>query len=259
MIDPIEPMGTGEEQISLGPVPAKKAESKLLAKSIGFMAIALLVTGVVGFLFAFLMAALFGQDGYINDTGYVVLMITLIVSLVLSLIVSFTFTKNAMTRTKAPWVSFLLYSALEGIFFGSFIIIPGVDFSMIGEAFGITALVFGACFLIGYFSKGEMKIALFVAMALFMGIGISSIIFLPLYFFGGYDAIYLYSYIVSVVIVVAVSLLVAFEARNIKKLAASSLLTSNNIALLCAMDLYCSFMTIFTRILYILLLSRSRN
>lgn len=87
MIDPIEPMGTGEEQISLGPVPAKKAESKLLAKSIGFMAIALLVTGVVGFAFAFLMATLFGQGGYINDTGYVVLMITLVASLVVSVIV----------------------------------------------------------------------------------------------------------------------------------------------------------------------------
>ncbi len=258
MIEPLQPMGHGEEQISLGPVPAKKAESKLLAKSIGFMAIALLITGVVGFLFAFLMATFFGQNGYINDTGYIVLMITLVVSLVLSLIVSVVFTKNALTRTKAPWVSFILYSALEGIFFGSFIIIPGVDFAMIGEAFGITALVFGACFLIGYFAKGEMKIALFVSMALMMGVGLSSIIFLPLYFFGGYQAAYLYSYVVSVVIVVAVSLLVAVEARNIKKLASSAAL-SDNIALLCAMDLYCSFVAIFTRILYLLLLSRGRD
>ncbi len=258
-IEPLRPVGSGGEA-GLAPVSQEKAlPSKLLARTLGYMSIALLVTGVTAFLFAFLMASLFGEEGgYLSDTGSLVMLVILVIALVAGMIVAFVFSKNAVTKANPPWVSYILYSIIEGVMFGSFIVIPGVSFALIGEAFLITFLVFGACFLVGYFAKGELKILSFLAMAIGFGILACSLLFLPMYFFGGMQAVVLMDFGISVAFVVMVALLVAVDARRLKKIALTSA-NNKNIALMCAMNFYCDFMMILIRILYLLLLTRRSN
>lgn len=256
MIEPLTPMGSQPEVAA----PEEKAlPNRLLARTLGYFSAALLLTGVVAFAFAWIMSALFiDSSGYISETGATVLLITLFASLIAGIVTGFVFTKNVATKANPPWISYFLYSAIEGILFGSFIIIPGVTFGLIGEAFLITFLTFFACFLIGYFAKGELSILKFLAAALGIGILISSIIFLPIYVFTGYQGVWLFDFGISVAVVIIAAILVALDARNLKKMA-SAAANNRNVAMMCAMNLYCDFMIILVRVLYLLLLTRRRD
>lgn len=244
-------------QFTSEPIPNTKHEqSRLLAKVFGYLAIGLAITAIVSFGLAYLFANLIFADPDTGFTAYLVLMICSGVALIID-----TFVMHFMLRRAkhSLWAPYIIYTVLMGVFLSSFLLI-GIDFATIGLAFGITALVFGIMFLIGYFSPVNLN--LFATIALGM-LSTFSMIFLVFWIMimitGNTWAYYLWSIVYSLVIAVVVLLVTAVDAYNLKKMAKSGQIISNNVALYSAFSMYVDFINIFVRVLYVLILMSSKN
>jgi uncharacterized protein len=236
----------------------KKASSKFLATVFGYMFIGLLITAAVAFFGALAFAHFYYVDDTITDQGANVLLAMLLVSLgvliVDQIVMSFTVFKTG----KGVTVCYIIYALIMGVFLSTFLIL-GVDFATIGEALGLTALAFGIMFLIGYFSPVNLSPLAFVAMGLFIGVLIVSLFF-GVWFLISPDsgAEILFDFGISIVFLIVIMLITGWDANNMSRIAEQGVVSSN-LALYCAFTLYTDFIAIFVRILYLLLLSKSRR
>lgn len=236
----------------------KKVSTKFLGVVFGYLFIGLAISALVGFGFAFFLANSYAGEGgnYLNETGTFILAGVLIASVIGCWVDTFVISISSMKSGKAPWVGYVIYAILMGLCFSAFILIPGVTFGLIGEAFGITAAIFFVMFLIGYFSPVNLNIFAFLGIAILIGVMLCSLTF-------GIMALvigtwYTFDYLVSLAIIVACVLFIGFDAHNIGKIAERGM-TNTNVALYCAFTLYGDFVALFFRILYILVLSKSRD
>jgi FtsH-binding integral membrane protein len=239
----------------------RRVTSKFLAVVFGYMFLGLLLTAVTGFLFALFMARAFYDAGtnYLTDQGVVVLVATLIGAAIGSWIDTIVMAIVSAKTGKAPWVGYIIYALLFGVIIGSFLLIPGMDFATMGEAFGITALAFFAMFLVGYFSKVNLNPLAFVGISLLIGVILASLFFGIWYLIVPSDgAMILFDFVVSIIVVVATMLITAWDANNMAKIVEKGA-ANQNIALYCAFSLYTDFITILIRIIYILLIAKNRN
>lgn len=247
---------------------SKKVSTRFLAVVFGYMFLGLLITAgtALGFAaFVVLNPAFVDATGAFTDVGATVVLSVGILSIVAAWIDSIVINILSVRSGKAPWVGFVLYAIFLG-FALSLVLFAGVDFYTMGEAFGLTALCFGIMFLIGYFSPVDLTPFAFVALALFIGLALVGIFFFVDYLVllgsGQWDAaeqtIFLYDLIASIVIIVISMLVTGWDANRMNKMVEKGM-TNQNIALFCAFNLYCDFITLFINILYVLLIAKNRR
>ena len=237
---------------------------KTLARIYGYMAIGLAITAVVSFVIALVFALIVGPavmgEGATKEqiaaaeNAFTVYTIVLVVSGVLllgvTIVLSILARRVMLGRSSktSVLVPYLLYAALMGVFFSAFMI-AGIDFWTMAEAFGITALVFGTMFVIGYYTKVNLSIIATTLMSLLMSLILISLLFtiLALATGKGFGA-YALDMIISVVMTVYVLIIVAIDGNNIKRLIDAGQMT-RELEVTFAMDMYVDFIYIFMRVL----------
>lgn len=154
------------------------------------------------------------------------------------------------------WPHYIIYSVLMGAAL-SVIIVAGASFTVIGEAFGISALAFIVMGLIGYFSKKDLNILAMVAYAALMMLMLIGLVFAILYFVMPM-AYVIWAVSTSAVVSLLMLLVVAVDTYNIKKIIARSQ-ASENVYLYCAYTMYSDFIVIFLRVLYVLMVLKGND
>lgn len=230
------------------------SSSKFLAKVFGYMFIGLLITAVVAFGWNFILQKIcYDASGVLTESGRTIIVATTIGAFVGMLVISFLISILSIVRTKAPWFGFILYAICVGLVF-TVLLMAGISVATVAEAFGITALAFGAMFLIGYFTKSNINWFAFIAMGLGIGILLTSIFWGIFYLVSPRNAILL-DWGISLAIIVFEMIVVAADAYNIKKIASKGE-KNTNLALFCAFNMYCDFIVLLIRIVAILARSK---
>lgn len=242
-----------------------KASTKFLAKTFGYVGIGIAISAIVAFLYSFLLMKVFplseGSEAFysglkLSYQGFLVAVVSAVIALIVSWIATFVSNMVSIRTHRAPWVGFIIYALAMGFLFAAIILIPGVTYGMIGQAFGISAGMFLVMFLIGYFSKADLTIFAFIGFALLFGLMMSSgVFFIVSWVTGAFQWYYL---ITSIVVIIAELLFIGFDAYRIKQIAERGM-ENNNLALFCAFSLYSDFITLVLHVLRILMMAKSRN
>jgi FtsH-binding integral membrane protein len=235
----------------------KREQSRLLGRVFGYMALGLGVTAIVSLIISLIFAGWISKDPNNPAIGNVYL--GLVIGSGIALLIDTLVMHFVMLRGKhSLWVPYILYTALMGIFLSSFVL-AGVDFWVFAEAFGLTALVFLIMFFIGYFSPANLNILGMVALGLlFSFLFIGGFFGLFYLIAGNVGAYYWYEFVASIVLAVFILIIVAVDGYNIKKISQQGAV-SNNLALYMAFSMYTDFISIFIRILYLLLVLKNKN
>ncbi|MBE6126412.1 MAG: hypothetical protein E7182_00265 [Erysipelotrichaceae bacterium] len=240
------------------------SEGKAIAKIYGYMGIALLVTAVVATGVAWLFSTQINlnlREGSIDTANrwFYVVVGAWIVSLFALLILSFVIPIRASRSGKSLWVPYILYSVFMGIALSA-VLLAGIPFWMIGEAFGITALAFGAMFLIGWKSKKGIGVVSFIAMSLLSTILIVAICGLFILMFRGFtaDGAFWFDIGITAAMIGVIMLVTIVDTYRIKQIVSRSD-QSTNIYLYCSFVMYTDFISILLRVLYIIARLQSRN
>ncbi len=232
--------------------------NRLLAKSFGYMALGLAISGLVAFLTSYIFVYILkwaserGQIATAYATGYITIMVVSFVGLLVSgLVMSIVMARNK----RSAWVPYILYTIFMGVFLSSFLIL-GIDFQTIGEAFLLTSTSFLAMFLIGYYAKGGkgMRILAMVTSLFAITLLVFALFWLiKILVTGNAIEYYLYDMVVSGAILLLSVIVVIFDAYNIKRIIEKAD-GMKNVALYCAFTMYCDYIVIFLRVLYFLVL-----
>lgn len=229
-----------DQNITIAPeqVVAIKEETALFMRKVyGWMTAGLIITGIVAYVVASMpgvVTLLYGQVWIF----YVLLIVELLAVAYLSVMV------NKMSATAAGGV-FLAYSFLNGITFSAIFLV--YEISSIGSVFFITAAMFGALSLYGYFTKTDLTMWGQVAFMGLVGLIVASLVnmfilndqvFLVLAYFG----------------VVIFTILTAYDTQKIKNMniiGNHGTDTDKKEAIMGALTLYLDFINLFLQLLRI--------
>ena len=230
--------------------------TKALAKTFGYMAIGVGITGVVAVLLGFLFGNWLGNADLDAFNTAAMVYIGLLIGSFIGMLIDSVVISAVVARGKhSVWPAYIVYTVLMGVFISAFLVV-GIDFWTMGEALAIAMVAFGGMFLIGYFSKINLNPLGLVAIGLlFMVILFGSFWGIMFAVTGGNIAIF--DLVFSLVVCGLFMIIAAVDAYNIKRILASGDAT-NNICLYCAYIMYCDFVVIFIRVLYILAKLKSR-
>ena len=230
--------------------------TKALAKTFGYMAIGVGITGVVAVLLGFLFGNWLGNADLDAFNTAAMVYIGLLIGSFIGMLIDSVVISAVVARGKhSVWPAYIVYTVLMGVFISAFLVV-GIDFWTMGEALAIAMVAFGGMFLIGYFSKINLNPLGLVAIGLlFMVILFGSFWGIMFAVTGGNIAIF--DLVFSLVVCGLFMIIAAVDAYNIKHILASGDAT-NNICLYCAYIMYCDFVVIFIRVLYILAKLKSR-
>ncbi len=250
------PQGDSPKQSSFNENKTTAPANRLFAKAFGYMALGLAISGLVAFVTSYIFVFILkwaGEKGQIAtaySTGYLIVMIVSFVGLLVTGVVM----SAVMAKNKhSAWVPYILFTVFMGVFLSSFLIL-GIDFQTIGEAFLLSSAAFLAMFLIGYFSKGGVKILAMVASLIAMMTLFFAMFWLIKVLISGNNVGYFaFDMIVSLAILVVSVLVVAVDAYNIKRILERAE-GMKNVALFCAFTMYTDYIIIFLRVLYVLVL-----
>lgn len=250
--EPVEPREITDGGLSQG---------KAIAKIYGYMGIGLLITGLVAFFSAWLFIS---NIAFVNAQGQIVLfdnirgwglavIVTWIVSLIAIIILSFVIPVRAARSGKSLWVPYVLYCIFMG-FLLSAVLLTGIPFWMIGEAFGLTCLAFAGMFAIGWFAKKDISILGFIALNLLMAALLVGLVTALIYVFGNVMSWFVFRWIdvgISAIMIVAIMLITAVDTYRIKQIVARGGATTN-LYLFGAYVMYTDFIALLLRILYLI-------
>ncbi len=259
------PQGKGS-----GPVGArfsspneKSAQKRLLAKCFGYMSLGLAVSALVAFLSSLLFVYVLSwscdpSTGEISGAAFVGYIAVMVISgiglLIDGIVVNAVIAKNK----RSAWVPYIIYCVLMGVLLSS-LLIAGISFYTVAETFLLTSFAFLAMFLIGYFSKANLNVfGMVLGMAAMMFLLSASFWGIMVLVSGNSFLYYFYDMVVSGVVMLISIVVVAIDAYNIKRLLANGE-GMKNLALFCAYQMYCDFIVIFLRVLYVLLLVGGRK
>ena len=158
-----------------------------------------------------------------------------------------------IAQGKVSMVAYIIYAVTMGVFLSSFtLILPFYDILL---AIGITTLTFGAMALVGFLGGDKIKWFGVIGFGLLIGVALIGIF--NLVFFLLFPTLYdIYILIASIVGVIAMLLITAFDFWRMKKIASQGT-QSNDLALFCAFNLYVDYIYILIRVLA--LLARNRR
>ena len=236
---------------------------KSIAKVYGYMGIGLAITGVVAFLAAWLFSSQinFGlekNDAFFTQSWVMAYLGVVIVSFVAMLVLSFVIPVRLARGGKSIWVPYILYSVFMG-FLLTAILLAGIDFYIIGEAFLITSVAFAAMFLIGWFTKANIAPLAYIAMALGMMILVAAISGIIILAFRGFtaDQIFWFDMGLTGAMCVLILIITIIDTYRIRRLLENGR-DSTNIHLFCAYIMYCDFISLLIRVIYILARAKGR-
>jgi len=237
--------------------------SRFIARVFLYMFVALLFTSVVstvvGILFSKFMELRFeGDIGVIaNSNNFVIYLVVLIASIFMLMVTSIWFHISAFRGKHSLVVPFSIYALAMGTL-GSFFVIF-VDWQSIALAFGVTCIAFGSMALIGFLTRNRnMNFILIVVLGLFVGVLTLTFINLIFFFVPALSFLAAWNYLVIEFAVLGICLLITiWDVWNINRIAANGE-ANQNLALYCAFNLYVDFITLFIRILALVMRARSR-
>lgn len=237
-------------------VNAEPTTSKGMGKVYLYMGLGLLITAVV----ALCVGAFFSgwltnwtfnaaEMPNVDGTRFTVFVFVVIAAFIGQLIDAIVMARVLAKGKRSIWPHFVIYSALMGVSL-SIIIVAGADFTVLAEAFGISAVAFLAMGLVGYFSKKDLNVLGMVAFSALIMIVLIGMMFSLFYFLMPRQYM-IWSMVTSVAVSLVMLLVVAIDTYNIKKIMSRGGATEN-MCLFCAYTMYCDFIIIFLRVLYIL-------
>lgn len=225
-----------------------------LGKVFLYMFLGILLTGVVCTLTAWLI----NFYSPLSDGVVIALSSISIFAGIGTLVCSFlagSLTLRSKPKSFSVAIPFALYAIFVGYLLG--MIAFALPWQVFATTFGLTALIYGILALVGLLVKSNLNPLIYVASTLLGGALLLALINFIMMIFLPEIATILY-WIVSFVIFGALMLTTIWDVWNIKKISAGYELT-RNMSLYCAFRLYCDFIAIFVRLLYIVLLLAARN
>ena len=234
---------------------------KSLAKVYGWMGLGLLITGLVAFFVSFILIKTIGPAvTKANPTeaeiqaaakALTTYLIILAISGISLLILNFIMWILMAKQSKHLLVPYIIYTALFGVVLST-LLIAGIDFYVIGEAFLITSAVFIVMALIGWFSKVNLNwLGLALLALLFSTLLIGGVFLLISLISGNPFMYYAVDFGISMIVLVVVILVVAIDSYNMKKTFEAGV-SGRAIELTFAFTMYLDFIRIFIRILALL-------
>ena len=217
-----------------------EVSNSTVAGVFGWMFYGLFLTALASFGF-FLLAA---NNIVPVDTYFTIVSIASIVYFVFSFIATFIM---AYTQKKVVGVIvYSIYSLILGVALSS--IFVAANLSEIFYAFGITSIIFGIMAIYGYFTKRNLTSFMTLLTMFLIGAMIMSVVN---FFIGAEGIFWLVSYIVLAVVIGYV----AYDVQRIKKAARAGALV-NGYPIFLAFNLYTDFISIFLRILVLIMRNR---
>ena len=234
---------------------------KFLSRTLMFTGIGLAVTLLLMFAVSIILKLTVGdalitieQFGNIDalteiqQNALLIYGIVLIVSAIVMFAMMIWINISMIAKGKVNLVAYLIYAGVMGIFLSSFSLV--LPFWEIGVAIGITTIVFGLMALIGFLGGEKIKWFGLIGFGLLIGLSLIGLAAIPIFIFipGTYAIYYL---IFSIVSLLAILFITAFDFYRIKKIAQKGE-DSKDLALYCAFNLYVDFIYILIRILSLL-------
>ena len=229
-----------------------KVKTKFLALIFLYLALGVFVTLGVGLLYSYILWSSFETGSNEMAIAYMATFAISGIGIFVMMIINSIYISKT---NKAPWVGFLIFAVLYGLLFSGVLLTGVITFYTLMEALGITTGLFLIMFLLGYFSKINWNPIAFIALTMLIGVLLVSMFF-GIWYLISPSTFMLLDFIISIIFIIAVTLIVGVDANRAAKIAASGM-ANNNLALFMAYNFYVDFIGIFLRVL--LLLAASRN
>lgn len=229
-----------------------KVKTKFLALIFLYLALGVFVTLGVGLLYSYILWSSFEAGSNEMAIAYMATFAISGIGIFVMMIINSVYISKT---NKAPWVGFLIFAVLYGLLFSGVLLTGVITFYTLMEALGITTGLFLIMFLLGYFSKINWNPIAFIALTMLIGVLLVSMFF-GIWYLISPSTFMLLDFIISIIFIIAVTLIVGVDANRAAKIAASGM-ANNNLALFMAYNFYVDFIGIFLRVL--LLLAASRN
>lgn len=244
----------------------KQTKGAFLTKVFGMMFVCLLITTVIAAGFGYGFQALLIKTAVDDGMGNLILsqnlvntlIITLIVSAISLLVMSFVLPITFIRGKHNILVPLIIYTVLMGIMLSAFTFI--VDWVILAESFGITALIFGTMALLGYISKGRLAGIGVILLGLLIGAGLLSLMNWLMIIIGGVSQSNItISWIVSLMIFAFLMLVTLYDVNRIRRIAENGAQQDNNLVYYCAFIIYSDFISILIRVIYFMMLITGRR
>ncbi len=205
-------------------------KNKVMAGTFLWMFVGLLVTFITGYVVS-INENMF--NNIFSDWSYIIL---IILELVLVIFLSARVFKMSKTMAR---ISFLVYSFVSGLTFGSVFVVYKLTSIML--IFGVAALVFLVFALLGYYTKLDLtKLGTYLYMVLF-----ASIICIIVNLFINNSV---FDTVLSVIILIIFMGITAYDVQKVKSLSDSNL-PEDNLMIYGALELYLDYINIFLHLL----------
>jgi len=232
----------------------EEKKTSLLSQTFGWVFVGLLITSIISISLAFMFnyflvnAASEAAAASLMGTYLVVLGVASVVQIVLMFVIQFGVIRKGPTE-KNIQVPYLLYTGTMGVVL-SFLVLF-VAFDVLASSLAITVLLFGLMYLFARQTKRNLNGLAIVGGSLLMG---SFILMLVNIFLQSSQL----DWILSFVLFGAIMLITLFDIWKVSK-ASEAGVTSKNLALFFAFQLYVDFVYIFIRIVYFITIARNRR
>lgn len=242
-----------QRPVEPSPETVAKVQGKGLARIYGYMGLGLAITAIVAVLVAWFFSSHVNSVSSLQkqDNWVIAYLATIIGSGIACLILGIWIPVRMVRNKRSLWVPYILYCLFMGALL-SIILVAGISWAIIGEAFGISAAAFLIMFFIGYFAKKDLSLFAYI------GIAILSMAMLVIAFWmiiaaiqGGFQTLSRLDIVYSVIVCVIMLLFVVIDGIRVKRIAAAGE-SSTNLHLYCAYVMYSDFITLLVRVIYIL-------
>ena len=239
---------------------SKQTKGEFLTKVFGMMFLCLLITtGVacgLGIAFQMLLKNTMVGDQYDQQVVQyiaIALVVSAIALFVMSIVLPIMFIRGRHNIL----VPLVIYTILMGVMLSTLVL--AIDWVILGEAFGITTIIFGTMALLGYVSKGRLVGIGAILIGLFLGAILLSLTNWIMIMVGGVSkANVTLSWVVSLLIFAFLMLVTLYDVNRIKRIAEEGARQDNNLTYYCAFVLYSDFIAILVRVIYILAALKDR-
>ena len=207
---------------------------QILPKVFAWMCFGLLLTFITGY-----VLATYFPYTVLNIVSGWGLLIVFIIEIALVIFLSARIMKMSPITAR---LSFLLYSFVSGITFGTIFLI--YELTSILYVFLITSVIFALFAFIGAVTKVDLsKLGMFLLMGL-----LGSIICLIVNIFLQNSV---FDLVISIVLILIFIGFTAYDVQKLKQLSASNLISEDNLAIYGALDLYLDYINLFIQLLSI--------
>lgn len=237
------------KKVKLSEVNASSG-SKFLGATLLYLTFALLITFAVVGAMGGILTAVLEKGSEVAANVFTALMFTAVIIYIPTIIwIQISGLRNG--RTLRP--AFFLYSIVMGLLISPICIVAG--FMNVALALGTTCLAFALMAVLVWNSKKDFSRLAVFATGLLLGLFVISLVDLIITLIIGFDPLY---WIISIGFFVVILLLTVVDLKRIQIIANNGGAT-NNVALMCALNLYVDFIYIFIRLLRLIVVVRNNR